>query len=164
MSKNGVSYKGTISSQGALAHLENLVRSLKTGSACVQVEKDHVVLKLDQASPVSMEIGAASKKGKNRFSLELSWEDPKQGAERTPAMIISTRAPEPDPAPVKPVQAPAAPKAPAPAPAQAKKKVAAKKTGSAPKKAAAAPRKAAKTAPKTAAKAAPKKKPARKKA
>jgi len=151
LSKNGVSYKADLPTSQALALLENLVESLKKGSVCVQVDKEYVVMGLGKTTPMEVEVSASQKKGKKRLSLELSWSDPKQGAEQAPAIMIGTQAPPaetPSPAPAPPAKPPA-PAAKPPAPKPAKPPVpapvvapAAKRP--APKKETAAPKKAAK--------------------
>lgn len=135
MSKNGVTYKADLSAPQALAHLENLVASLQKGSVCVQVDKEYVVLGLDQAASVDVEISASQKKGKRRLSLELSWSDPKHQEEQAPSIVIGSQAPPmepPRPAPPAESPAPAAKpaepqKKAAPAPKKAAKKTATRK-------------------------------------
>ncbi|MCB2190610.1 MAG: amphi-Trp domain-containing protein [Deltaproteobacteria bacterium] len=134
MSKSGVSYKGDLPAQQALALLENLVESLKKGSVCVQVDQEHVVMGLSKSTPVGVEIGASQKKGKRRLSLELSWSDPKHDAEQASAIMIGTQAPTeaaPKTTPAAaPVEKPAVPKKAAPKKAVPKKKAAAPKKAS----------------------------------
>ncbi|MCF8033171.1 MAG: amphi-Trp domain-containing protein [Desulfarculaceae bacterium] len=136
MGKNEISYKAGLPASQALEHLENLVQSLRKGSVCLQVGGEQLVMGLNKAAPLELEISASEKKGKNRLSLELSWKELKPGEGQSPEMLISSQPPAPDPAPKAPAAASKTPKKKAPAKKAAapKTKRAAKPKGAAAKK------------------------------
>ncbi len=56
-------------------YLEDLLASLKSGTLCIQQGENLVTLHPGQF--VDFEVEAASKKGKEKLSLELSWRNDK---------------------------------------------------------------------------------------
>lgn len=77
MSRQEVHMKGTIALKDAIATLEDLVRSLRAGTVCIQNSAEHVAL--HPGSSISLEVEATAKKGKESLALKLSWE--KESAE-----------------------------------------------------------------------------------
>lgn len=135
MPKQEITYKTRLTTQQVVAHLEDLVASLKEGSVCVRVAKDSLVLGLDEAMPLEFTMNVAKKKDKNRISLEVSWREIEPEEEEPEVMLISSSLPEPEPAdhPAAPEATDAVPAEPAeaaaPQPHAPKKKRPAKPKG-----------------------------------
>lgn len=69
--KNEVTAKGLMTSAAAIAVLEDLLASLKSGQVVVQNGGEFVTVK--PTENIEIEIGAAKKKGKEKVFFELSW-------------------------------------------------------------------------------------------
>ncbi|MEF2232014.1 MAG: amphi-Trp domain-containing protein [Pseudodesulfovibrio sp.] len=74
MEKRKVGVKMTVTVGEAVAYLENLLATLKSGS--IEVRSGEQCVTLAPAGMVSMEIEAKVKKGKQKFACELAWTDP----------------------------------------------------------------------------------------
>jgi amphi-Trp domain-containing protein len=84
METGKIEVKQTLPYKEAVRYLEDLVASLKEGTIVVSREQEHVTL--TPAETVGIELSAKTKKGKAKFSLELSWaEECASAAERQPA-------------------------------------------------------------------------------
>lgn len=145
MSKNEFSYKAKLSPKDALAHLENLVGSLRKGSVFLKVGKEHLLLNLDGDPVMEFQMNASEKKGKNRVSMTLTWREAMDEEMSTQPMVITSQAPK----------AAIAAKKKSAAKPKAKAKPAAKKAAARPKPKPAAKKKAAAPKKKSAAKATP---------
>jgi amphi-Trp domain-containing protein len=71
METGKIEVKQTLPYKEAVRYLEDLVASLKEGTIVVSREQEHVTL--TPAETVGIELSAKTKKGKAKFSLELSW-------------------------------------------------------------------------------------------
>ena len=69
--KQEVSFSGTMSRDEALAYLEDFTKSVRSGA--VRVERDGSLVLLNPGEVVKLEVKAKSKKDKQSFRLELSW-------------------------------------------------------------------------------------------
>lgn len=90
--KREVSVKAVMDIAQVTGYLESLLDGIKAGSVCVQRGSDEFVT-LKPSKRVEIEVEATQKKGKETFTLELSWrrgevEEPK------PALKISSQEPE----------------------------------------------------------------------
>ena len=70
--KAEVSFEGTMTLDKVLSYLEELTASVRAGS--IKVEKGIEQVVLQPADVVTLEVKAKSKKNKQSFRLELSWE------------------------------------------------------------------------------------------
>ena len=70
--KAEVSFEGTMTLDKVLSYLEELTASVRAGS--IKVEKGVEQVVLQPADVVTLEVKAKSKKNKQSFRLELSWE------------------------------------------------------------------------------------------
>ena len=70
--KAEVSFEGTMTLDRVLSYLEELTASIRAGS--IKVEKGVEQVLLQPADVVKLEVKAKSKKDKQSFRLELSWE------------------------------------------------------------------------------------------
>lgn len=77
METNKISTKQSLQLKDATAYLEALVASFRAGK--IVVEKDGDFLTMIPAEHVEIEISAKTKKGKGKFSMELSWVEPEGG-------------------------------------------------------------------------------------
>ncbi|WP_158269609.1 amphi-Trp domain-containing protein [Desulfonatronum sp. SC1] len=71
MSKKEVKLKGVMDVDQVVTYLEDLATSLKEGKICVQQGEQFVTLCPDKM--VDVEVKATSKKGKEKFEMELAW-------------------------------------------------------------------------------------------
>lgn len=69
--KKEVKMKGVMDRIQITAYLESLVLGLKSGVICVHQGKD--IVTLNPEGPVEVEVKASSKKGKEKFEMELTW-------------------------------------------------------------------------------------------
>lgn len=163
MDKEKISIKTHQELAEAAAYLEDFARSLRTGRILVERGEDFLVL--EPPSLVGVEVEVKSKKGKQKFCLEVSWSETAADAALciTPAEegVLAKRE-DSQMTEHKPAEVPAErAEAKTPARTEPEAKPAAKKT--APKKAAAKKPAAKKAAPKkSGAKKTPAKKPAAK--
>ena len=92
MDKKKVSLKGRFDQNMAVSYLEDLVRSFKEGTVCVQHGAEFVSLK--PSDSVEFEIEANQKKGKEELNLQLSWKIPQEeGQEENQEFKISSSEP-----------------------------------------------------------------------
>ncbi|MDT8447332.1 MAG: amphi-Trp domain-containing protein [bacterium] len=95
MNKKSITVKTSLKKDRAIAYLEELTKSLKTGQVCIQQENEFVALSpVDQ---MELEVSAAQKKGKEKLTFELSWvtETPELPADN---LVISSTTPKVTPA------------------------------------------------------------------
>lgn len=133
MEKQKIGVKMNLPYKEAVSYLEDLLKSLKSGTVVVESGDDHVTIK--PSENVVIEVEAKIKKGKQKFGLEIEWTDAVAGD-----LTISDKEPKPEKTAAKPVAAKSTPKKSAPAKkaAPAKRtttKPAAKKVPAAAKKA-----------------------------
>lgn len=121
MEKNKLTVSQTLEFAKATNYLEDLLQSFKTGTILVSLGEES--LELTPAPFVKVEVAAKVKKGRQKFSLELAWDDTGErplvisGAAEAVAAASVRSEPVKDPEP-----APAAEAAPCPAPAAEKVK------------------------------------------
>ena len=72
--KHKLSFEGTMSLSEVLAYLEEFTSNVRSGEVRVERGEDHVVL--TPSEQVKLEIEAQTKKHKQSFRLELSWDTP----------------------------------------------------------------------------------------
>lgn len=84
--------KTNLDTDAAAAILEDLVRSFKDGTVCIQSGKEFVTLK--PAGNIEVEIGAAEKKGKQKLVIEMGWREAVPKAEAENILKISAKEPE----------------------------------------------------------------------
>lgn len=89
MDKREVSLKAKFEQSKVIAYLEDLVKSMKEGTICVQQGTDIVTLK--PSNYIEVELEASIKKHKERLSLELCWRVEKD--EEEPEFSISANEP-----------------------------------------------------------------------
>ncbi|MFV8749870.1 amphi-Trp domain-containing protein [Nannocystaceae bacterium ST9] len=70
--KAEVSFEGTMTIEKVLSYLEELTASIRAGS--IRVEKGGEQVVLHPTEVVRLEVKAKTKKDKQSFQLELSWE------------------------------------------------------------------------------------------
>ncbi|MBG0788950.1 MAG: amphi-Trp domain-containing protein [Desulfovibrionaceae bacterium] len=123
MEKQKIGVKMNLPYAEAVSYLEDLLKSLKSGTVVVQSGDDHVTMK--PGDNVTVEVEAKVKKGRQKFALEIEW------AENGPGdLTITDKEPEPAPEPAEKPAAPVAQKPASPAPA---KKAAPRKPAAKPK-------------------------------
>jgi amphi-Trp domain-containing protein len=91
MEKQKIGVKMSLPFADAASYLEDLLKSFKAGRIVVQ--KDDEFVTLTPPEQVMVEVEARDKKGKQKFSLELSWIEGEEGN-----LKISDKEPEPAPA------------------------------------------------------------------
>ncbi|MCA9482928.1 MAG: amphi-Trp domain-containing protein [Nitrospina sp.] len=89
MDKREVSLKAKFEQSKVISYLEDLIKSMKEGTICVQQGTDIVTLK--PSNYIEVELEASIKKSKERLSLELSWRADKE--EEEPEFSISATEP-----------------------------------------------------------------------
>lgn len=131
MEKQKIGVKMNLPYAEAVSYLEDLLKSLKSGTVVVQSGDDHVTMK--PGDNVTVEVEAKVKKGRQKFALEIEW------AENGPGDLTITDK-EPEPAPestskptTEPAEKPAAPVAQKPASPAPAKKAAPRKPAAKPK-------------------------------
>lgn len=116
MSKSSLSLKGSMDPQSLAQLLEDMAKSIKAGTVCLQKGGEFVTLKT--SGPMDFTIEAAVKKGKQKLEIYVKWE---QAAEMAAPDEITISAVEPELSPCEPEAAEAgcetapAPEAEAPA-------------------------------------------------
>ena len=103
MSKASIAISGVTDPQALAQILSDLAGSLRAGTICLRKGAEYVTLK--PATRMDFEIEAAIKKGKQKFSLEVKWEEM---PEEIPASGFTISASEPA-APEEAPQEPCAP-------------------------------------------------------
>jgi amphi-Trp domain-containing protein len=93
MKKNEVKVKGTMDVKAVAAILEDMVRSFKEGTVCIESGKEFVTLK--PAGNIDLEVEAAEKKGKQKLVIEMGWREPVPEPEAEETVFkISSKEPE----------------------------------------------------------------------
>ncbi|GAB7023114.1 amphi-Trp domain-containing protein [Salidesulfovibrio brasiliensis] len=77
MEKQKLDVKITLPYQEAIDYLEDMLKSLKDGKVVVQKGTEYV--SMTPGETVTMELGAKTKKNKQKFSFEISWTDDGEG-------------------------------------------------------------------------------------
>ena len=144
MQKEKLSVKTSLPYEEAVAYMEDLLASLKSGKIVVQ--QDDAYVALTPGTQVNIEVEAKVKKGKQKFGFELTWQEGDSGhlriGDTEPIAAPPAKKDEAQPpAAVEPGQVPATKAEASPPAVKAQKKTAKK---AAPKKK--APKKAAKKA------------------
>ncbi|CCH49415.1 amphi-Trp domain-containing protein [Pseudodesulfovibrio piezophilus] len=93
MEKQKIDVKMTLTYTEAVAYMEALLESFKSGTIVVSRDGDHV--SLTPAETVGIEVEAKVKKGKQKFSFELTWTEGSNGD-----FVIGDTIPKDDLAPV----------------------------------------------------------------
>ncbi|MBU2512771.1 amphi-Trp domain-containing protein [bacterium] len=88
---NKVSYKSHTKLSQALSYLEEIIKLLKEGKACIQHDREYVTL--TPAENVTLEVGASAKKGKESLAFELKW---RQGSDSEDDSELKISAEEPE--------------------------------------------------------------------
>lgn len=95
MSKREINLRGKVELKKAIAYLEDIVTSLKSGTLCVQDDEQAVTLKPGKC--LELEIEATQKGSKEGLRVEMAWRT--QGAaekEKELALKISSQEPQED--------------------------------------------------------------------
>ncbi len=71
--KNKVTVKQTLTHDGVVTYLEDLLNSFKSGQLIINNAEDSVTL--NPSEEINFELKAGSKKGKTKFSMKFSWKD-----------------------------------------------------------------------------------------
>jgi len=71
MEKREINIKSKMEKNKVISYLDDLVRSLKEGTVCVQQGTEIVTLR--PSSHIEMEMEASMKKHKERICIELTW-------------------------------------------------------------------------------------------
>ena len=94
MAKQSFVVKTTMDAGSVAAVLEDFLKSFKEKTVCLQSGDEFVTLKPN--GPISMEMEAVTGKGKQKFTLELSWLEETVPTDPT-GLVISSKEPEPAP-------------------------------------------------------------------
>lgn len=78
MSKSSISLKGSMDPQSLAQLLEDMAKSIKAGTVCLQKGGEFVTLKT--SGPMDFTIEAAVKKGKQKLEIAVKWEEPAEMA------------------------------------------------------------------------------------
>lgn len=78
MSKSSLSLKGSMDPQSLAQLLEDMAKSIKAGTVCLQKGGEFVTLKT--SGPMDFTIEAAVKKGKQKLEIAVKWEEPAEMA------------------------------------------------------------------------------------
>ncbi|MCJ2164396.1 MULTISPECIES: amphi-Trp domain-containing protein [unclassified Pseudodesulfovibrio] len=118
MEKQKVGVTKTLEYEDAVAYLEALTKSFKSGTIVIESGEDHVVMK--PSGQVSIKVEAKTKKDKQKIGFEIAWNDADAAdlkisdrepagvpAERKPAEVPATQQKAEVPAKVEPSKAPA---------------------------------------------------------
>ena len=73
MSKSSISLKGTLDPKGLALLFEDVAKSVKAGTVCLQKGSEFVTLK--PKGHLEFEIEAAVKKGKQKLEISVKWEE-----------------------------------------------------------------------------------------
>lgn len=91
MEKQKISVKKVLEYKDAVAYIEDLAKSFKSGSIVIESGEEHVVMK--PSARVAIKVEAKAKDDKQKIAFELSWTE----ADRA-ELKISDKAPEAKPA------------------------------------------------------------------
>ncbi|QTA83568.1 Amphi-Trp domain-containing protein [Desulfonema limicola] len=91
--KNEIKIKTAVNSDTLINILEDLVKSFKAGTICLEKENEFVTL--TPGKELHLEIEAGKKKNKQSFSFELNWVLSNINEETVPEFKISSKEPEP---------------------------------------------------------------------
>lgn len=97
MSKSSLSLKGSMDPQSLAQLLEDMAKSIKAGTVCLQKGGEFVTLKT--SGPMDFTIEAAVKKGKQKLEISVKWE---QATELAAPDEITISAVEPELPPCEP--------------------------------------------------------------
>jgi len=97
MSKSSLSLKGSMDPQSLAQLLEDMAKSIKAGTVCLQKGGEFVTLKT--SGPMDFTIEAAVKKGKQKLEISVKWEE---AAEMAAPDEITISAVEPELPPCEP--------------------------------------------------------------
>ncbi|WP_027189417.1 amphi-Trp domain-containing protein [Fundidesulfovibrio putealis] len=97
MSKSSISLKGSMDPQSLAQLLEDMAKSVKAGTVCLQKGGEFVTLKT--SGPMDFTIEAAVKKGKQKLEIAVKWEE---RAEMAAPDEITISAVEPESPPCDP--------------------------------------------------------------
>jgi len=94
MKENKISHRQLIKKEDAIAYLENMTASLKSGK--IVIERNGQYVSMATPDLMNMEISAKEKKDKNELSIELSWRKEPFVPDIAPLTITSEEPPEPE--------------------------------------------------------------------
>ncbi|QTA93629.1 amphi-Trp domain-containing protein [Desulfonema magnum] len=100
MKKSEVKIKKTMDADAVKTILDDVVKSFKEGTVCIESGKEFVVLKPSQQ--IDFEIEAGEKKGKEKLVIEMSWRQ--DALEQEPQSLLKISSSEPvveEPSPEK---------------------------------------------------------------
>jgi len=92
MAKKEVEFKGNLEQKQLVSYLEELIKSIKSGTVVVQHGAEHVALTPQDV--MELEVEAKQKDNKEKLSLEISWKKSVAAAEAPETFKISSEAPE----------------------------------------------------------------------
>lgn len=90
--KSEVKIKRTMEAEALADVLDDLVKSFREGTVCV--EKGEEFVTLNPGGRIEMEMEAGQKKGKQKFSMELNWRQVDVQEEEAADFKISSQEPE----------------------------------------------------------------------
>ncbi|WP_243368553.1 amphi-Trp domain-containing protein [Fundidesulfovibrio soli] len=102
MSKASIAISGVTDPQALAQILSDLAGSLRAGTICLRKGAEYVTLK--PSTRMDFEIEAAIKKGKQKFSLEVKWEEVPEQVPASEFTISPTEPTAPDAAPEGPCE------------------------------------------------------------
>ncbi len=94
MKENKISHRQLIKKEDAIAYLENMAGSLKSGK--IVIERNGQYVSMTTPELMNMEISAKEKKDKNELSIEFSWRKEPFVPDIAPLNITSEEPPEPE--------------------------------------------------------------------
>jgi amphi-Trp domain-containing protein len=103
MSKEEMSLKGSMDFASTVAFLGDFVKSFAEKTVCIEKGDEFIALKPTDA--ITFEIEAQRRKGKQKLSIELSWNE-EMTPEASTYFTVSSREPEPASASAAPAPAP----------------------------------------------------------
>lgn len=93
MKKNEVKVKGNLNAKDLATMIEDLVKSLKEGTVCIESGENFVTLK--PGDSIDFELEAVQKKGKEKLVLEMGWRQAVPEEESAESILkISSKEPE----------------------------------------------------------------------
>lgn len=93
MDVDKIELKTAMTAAEVAGYLASLAEGFKVGRIVVEKGEERLALSPDPDGPAEAEIEARIKKGKARFTLELTWRMQAEGDESAPLRILSAEAP-----------------------------------------------------------------------
>ena len=92
-----ITYEGNVELDQAVSYLENLARSLRSGTVKVEHGGEHITLQ--PASVIKLEVEARQKRSKESLEFQLSWRQAPEPVTSPPLQIRSEAPASPSPGP-----------------------------------------------------------------